>query len=111
MSGLYDQLLLMQASIDSSKASIDANKEYYDDKMKTLRVTTASIFDKLIGNVNHIFHQYQITSQENGVEDDGLSDITKSTSETKPYKSDPSSFRKPTQLVKLAHFHQLMSRP
>ena len=63
----------MQASIYANKASIDANKEYYDDKIKTLRETTVSIFDKLIGNVNHIFHQYQISSKENDVEYDGLS--------------------------------------
>ena len=44
-------------------------------------------------------------------------DITKPTSrkiavlaKTKPYKSDPSIFRKPTQLTKVAHFHQLMSK-
>ena len=31
--------------------------------------------------------------------------------ETNPYKSDPSSFRKPTQLTKLDHFNQLMPLP
>ena len=42
-------------------------------------------------------------------------DITKPTSrkivvsaKTKPSKSDPSSFRKPTQMTKLSHFHQVM---
>ena len=30
---------------------------------------------------------------------------------TKPSKSDLSNFRKPTQLTKLAHFHQLMPLP
>ena len=42
-------------------------------------------------------------------------DITKPTSrkivvsyETKPSKTDPSSFRKPTHLTKVAHFHHLI---
>ena len=30
--------------------------------------------------------------------------------EIKPSKSDPSSFRKPTQLTKVAHFHQLIRK-
>ena len=52
----------MQASIDSNKASVDVKKEYFDDKIKKLREEVASIFDNLVENVDHIFHQYQISS-------------------------------------------------
>ena len=62
----------MQASIDSNKASIVSNKAYFDDKMNKLREKIASLFHKLIENVDHKFHQYQISSQYNDVEDDGL---------------------------------------
>ena len=78
----------MKALIDSKKASIDANKEFFDDKMEKLREKIPSLFDNLIENFYQIFHQYRISSQENDVEDDGLSEITKSTSKTKPSKSD-----------------------
>ena len=67
ISSLDDQLLLLQASIDTKKASIDTNKEYFDDKMKKLG-------DKIIEYVYHLFHQ------DNDVEDDGILEITKSTS-------------------------------
>ena len=50
----------------------------------------ASILDKIIKNVNNIFHQNQISSPDNDVEDDGLSEISKSTSKTKTSKSYPS---------------------
>ena len=76
MSSLYDRLLLMQASIDTKKSSIDTNKKVFDDKMKKLR----EIFDKIIEDVYHLFHPYQISSQDNDVEDDGISEITKSAS-------------------------------
>ena len=72
--------------------SIDANKEYADDKMKKLRDSLSYICDKIIENVEHMFHHIQISPPDNDVEDDGLSEITKSTSETKPSKSDPSVF-------------------
>ena len=85
MSSLDDRLLLM-------KTSIDTKKEYYDDKMKKLREILASLLDKLIENADYIFHQYQISSPDNYVEYDELLEITKATSETKPSKSDPSSF-------------------
>ena len=86
----------MQASIDARKYSIGANKEDFYGKMKKLRYTIASIFYKLIVNVDHVFHQYQNSSQDVHVEDYGLSEIANSTSETKPSKYDSSSFRKPT---------------
>ena len=57
----------------------------------------------------------QMQSQAVPVSDISLSKVTSqkilASAETKPYKSDPSSFRKPTQLTKLAHFHQLMPLP
>ena len=62
----------MQASIDTNKASIGDNREDFDDKMKKLR----EIFDKIIENVYHLFHQYQISSHDNDVEDDGILEIT-----------------------------------
>ena len=46
-----------------------------------------------------------------GIADNKISKITKSTSETNPSKSDPSSFRNPTQIIKVASFHQLMPCP
>ena len=92
MSIFDDWILLIQASIDANKASIDDNKEDLVDKMKKLW----EIFDKIIENVKHLSHQYIISSQYNDVEDDGILVITKSTSKNKPYKSDPSSFQKPT---------------
>ena len=107
ISSLDERLLLIQASVYSNKASIDSNKEYFDDKMKKLR----EIFDKIIENVDHLFHNYWISSQDNDVEDDGILVITKSTSKTKLSESYPSSFRKPTQLTKVAHFRQLISLP
>ena len=58
----------------------------------------------------HLFHQHQVSSQDNDIEDYGISEITQSTSETKPSKSDPSNFRKQTQLTKVVSFHQLMPR-
>ena len=79
----------MPASVDTNKYLIDKNKEYFYNKMKKLKETIDSIFDNLIENVDHIFHQYQISSQDNGVEDYGLSEITKSTSKTNPSKSNP----------------------
>ena len=42
------------------QASIYANKEYFDAKMKKLREIIAYIFDNLVENINDIFHQYQI---------------------------------------------------
>ena len=60
--------------------------------MKKIREILASILDKLIENTDHILHQYQISSLDNDVEDGVLLEITKSTSKTKPSKSDPSSF-------------------
>ena len=70
MSSLYERLLLMQALIYDNKSLIDSNKEDFDDKTKKLR----EIIDKLIENVDHIFHQYWIYSQENDFEYDGLAD-------------------------------------
>ena len=104
MSSLDYRFLLIQASIDT-------NKEDADDTMKKVIDTLSSIFDKLIEKFDHIFHQYRISSQDNDVEDDWLSETTKSTSKTNPSKSDPSSFRKPAQLVKVAYLHQLVTRP
>ena len=79
----------MPASVDTNKYLIDKNKEDFDNKMGKLRETIDSIFDNLIENVDHIFHQYQISSQDNGVEDYGLSEITKSTPKNNPSKSNP----------------------
>ena len=67
----------------------------------------ASIRGNIIEIVEHVFHQIRISSPDNYVEDDGISDITKSTSETNPSKSDPSSLLNQTQIIKVAHFHQL----
>ena len=67
MLSLYDRLLLMWASINASKALIDTKEKDSDAKMKKLRYKNASIIDKLIKNVAHIFHQYWIFSQYNGV--------------------------------------------
>ena len=72
MSSLDDWLLIIQALIDSNKASTDANKKYYDDKMKKLREIIASIFDKPMKNIDHIFPQHQISSKDNDVEEYGL---------------------------------------
>ena len=66
------------------------------------------IFDKIIENVNHLFHQYIISSQYNYIEYDRILEITKSTSKTKPSKSDSSRFQKLTQLTKVDHLHQLV---
>ena len=88
MSRFDDWILLIQVSIDANKASVDDNKEDLDDKMKKLW----EIFDKIIENVNHLYHLYIISSQYNDVEDDGILVITKSTSKNKTYKSYPSSF-------------------
>ena len=104
MSSLDDRLLLL-------KSVIHSNKEDADDNMKKLRETLASILEELIEIVELMFHQKRISSPDNEFEDDGLSEITKSTSETNPSKSDPSSFQNPTQMIKGAHFHLLMSYP
>ena len=61
------------------QASVDANNEDLDDKMKKLW----DIFDNIIENINHLFLQYIISSQHNNVEEDGILEITKSTSKTK----------------------------
>ena len=74
----------------------DANKEDYDEDMKKFMEILASICDNIIENINNIFHHILISSPYNDVEDDGLSEITMSTSKTKLYKSYPSSFWKPT---------------
>ena len=68
MSSLDDLPLLVQASIGT-------NQEYYDDKLKKVLDTVASIIAKLIEKLNHIIHQIRIPSQYNDAEDDGLSDI------------------------------------
>ena len=86
MSGLDDRFLLM-------RASIDANKDDADEKMDKFRKEFASILDKLIEMVKHMFHHIIASFQENYVEDDGLLEITKSTYETKASKSDPSIFK------------------
>ena len=104
MSILDDRLLL-------TGASIEANKEDAYQKTKKLMDKLAYIRENLIEYFDHIFHQYQIYSLENYFEDDGLQEINRSTYQTKPYKSDPSSFRNPTQLIKVSHFHQIMPRP
>ena len=104
MSILDDHFVLMQASIYSKN-------EYFYKNIKNRMYTLPSIPDNLIENIDHIFHQYQISAPENEVEDDGLSEITKSTSKTKPSKSDLSGFWKLTQLIKMNHFHQLMPQP
>ena len=93
------------------RASIDTSKEDADNKMKKLKEKPAYLLGKFIKNVDHIFHQRRIYSPDNDVEDDELLEITKSTSKTKPSKSDPSIFRNPTQMIKEDHFHQLMSHP
>ena len=51
----------MQALIDANKASFDDNKEDLYDRIKKLW----EIFDKIIENVNHLSHQYIISSQYN----------------------------------------------
>ena len=72
--------------------SIDTIKEDYDEKMNKFREILASLLEKLIENVDHIFHKYQNSSPDNDVEDYLLLVITKSASKTKPSKSDSSSF-------------------
>ena len=69
MSSLDDQFLVMQALVG-------ANKDDTDEKMRKCY----SILDKLIVCFDHMFHQNQISSPDNDVEDYGLSEITKSTS-------------------------------
>ena len=71
------------------QASIECNKEDYDENMKKLRDKFASILDNIIKIVEHMFHQNRNSSADNDIEDDGLSEITKSTSESNPYNSDP----------------------
>ena len=71
------------------QASIECNKEDYDENMKKLRDKFASILDNIIEIVEHMFHQNRNSSADNDIEDDGLSEITKSTSESNPYNSDP----------------------
>ena len=41
----------------------------------------------------------------------GVLEITKSTSKNNPFKSDPSSFQKPTHHTKVDHLHQLITLP
>ena len=82
MSSLDDWPLL-------KRALIDTNKEDSDEKTKIFIDTWAFIIDKIVENVNHICHQYQFTSSNIDVEDDGLSEITKSRSKTMTYKSEP----------------------
>ena len=97
MSSLNGWILLVQASIYS-------NKKDYDDKIYKLRDILASVLDKLIENVKCIFRNIRSFYADNDVEDDGISEITKSTSKTKPSKSYPSIFRNPTKIIKVAHF-------
>ena len=59
------------------RASIDDNKEDADEKNKKFSEKLSSICDKLIEMVEHVFHQILIYSQDNDVEDDGLSETTK----------------------------------
>ena len=70
------------------KASIDAKNEEDYEKMKKYRVFS-SILGKFIEIVEHMFHQISIFSPNNDVDDDGHLEITKSTSETNPSKSNP----------------------
>ena len=70
------------------KASIDAKNEEDYEKMKKYRVFS-SILGKFIEIVEHMFHQNRNSSADNDIEDDGLSEITKSRSETMTYKSEP----------------------
>ena len=90
---------------------IDSNKVDADDKMKDFRDKLASILDKLVENCDHIFHQVRISSPDNDVEDYGISEITKSASETRPSNFNPSFSQNPTHMIKVAHFHKLMSHP
>ena len=60
MTSLDYWLLLMGDSVDSNK--VDS-----DEKIKKLMKTLASIHDNLIGNIDHIFHQYRISSPDNDV--------------------------------------------
>ena len=82
MSNLNEWIILMGDFIDASK-------EDADYKIKKIIYTLDYIHDALIENINYIFHQYQISSPDNDVEYDGISEITKSTSKTKPSNSDP----------------------
>ena len=45
--------------------------------MKKFSGKLSSICDKLIEMVEHVFHRILIYSQDNDVEDDGLSETTK----------------------------------
>ena len=101
MSNLDDRFLLMQALIETN----------IDNILNIFREIFFSIHDKLIEILEHMFHHNIISSPDNDFEYDGISEITKSTSKTKPSKSDPSSFWNPTQMIKVAHFHQLISKP
>ena len=82
MSSLEDQFLLM-------RDFFDANKEDADDKTNKLMGKFSSIIDKLIEMVEHMIHHIRIYFPYNDVEDDGLSEMTRSTSETNPFKYDP----------------------
>ena len=73
MSGLDDRPLLMWDSIDSKK-------EDADDKTKKLVDTLSSIPDKIVEDVDHMFHQIKTYSPDHDVEDCGLSEITIPTS-------------------------------
>ena len=81
MSSLDDRFLLIQASFG-------VNNNYTGGKITNFY----SKLNKLIASFEHMFDLNQISSLDNYVEDDRLSEITKLTSKTKPSKSDPSSF-------------------
>ena len=58
------------------QASIYTNQKYYDEKLNKFLNTVASIISKFIEKLDHISHQIQIPSQDNYVEEYGISDIS-----------------------------------
>ena len=85
---------------------ISSSEETFQSSLRRIII----LFSKTTKSIDELL-LHLTKSQDNDVEDDGISEITKSTSETKPSKYEPSSFRKPTQITKVDHFHQLMTQP
>ena len=93
MSSLNDRLPLMRYLIDANKDETDEKMEKFEFKL-----------EKIVSRFDHMLHHNQISSPENYVEDDGISEITKSTSKTNPSKSELSNFRITTQTINVDHF-------
>ena len=77
MLSLDDRFLLMRASICANKDDTDEKMKKFDSKLYNI----IALFD-------HMLHHNQIYSSYKYVKDDELPEITKSTTETKPSKSD-----------------------